>query len=241
MDNTNKNNEKILTIFHKKCEELGLWYSLSNLSLLKMHTNIKLDDDNVVEVMMKVEDYNQFLKANYDNLIDNLTRNDYYYTSPFFFVKELSSIIKINLIISANIKKTEKIYTWNNLLRQKIGYYKSLKGTKNFIVFLKKLWFNFCNLFYSYLTWCEISSHIYNNENFQGYFLIDSFRPNINLNWIPSLTMNRISIQYGNITTFYLEEWEILLIKRYGIDWKENPILEKKINFNFILDDFIKH
>ena len=53
--------------------------------------------------------------------------------------------------------------------------------------------------------------------------------------------MNRISIQYGNITTFYLEEWEILLIKRYGIDWKENPILEKKINFNFILDDFIKH
>ena len=241
MNNTNENNEKILAIFHNKCEELGLWYSLSNLSLLKTKSDAVKNDNNIVEVMMKIEDYNQFLKVNHDHLIDNLTRNDYYYTSPFFFIKDLSSIIKINLIIRANVKKTEKIYTRKNLLRQKIGYYKSIKKAKNFISFWNKLWFGFFNLFYSYLTWYEISSNIYDNENFQGYFVVDSFQLNVNLNWIPSLTMKRIPVQYGNITTYLPEEWEVLLIKRYGADWKENPILERKMKFNFIFDDFIKH
>lgn len=241
MNNTNENNEKILTIFHNKCEELGLWYSLSNLSLLKTKSDAIKNDNNIVEIMMKIEDYNQFLKVHYNNLIDNLTRNDYYYTSPFFFTEDLSSIIKINLLIRANVKKTEKFYTRKNLLRQKIGYYKSIKKANNFISFCNKLWFSFCNLFYSYLTWYEISSNIYDNENFQGYFIVDSFQLNVNLNWIPSLTMKRIAIQYGNITTYIPEEWEILLIKRYGADWKEGPVLERKIKFNFIFDDFIKH
>ena len=53
--------------------------------------------------------------------------------------------------------------------------------------------------------------------------------------------MKRIPVQYGNITTYLPEEWEVLLIKRYGADWKENPILERKMKFNFIFDDFIKH
>lgn len=239
MNNLDQDNEKILAIFHQKCEELKLWYSLINLSLLKTKTDIILNNTNVIEVMMTIEDYNKFVKVNFDNLIDNLTRNDYYYTSPFFVVNNLNSIIKINLIIKANIKKTEKIYTHKNLLRQKISYYKSIKKTKNFISFWNKLWFKFCNLFYSPLTWYEVSSNIYDNENYQGYFMVDSFQSNINLNWIPSLTMKRVSIDYGNIKTFLPEEWEILLIKRYGIDWKDDPILERPIHFNFILEEFV--
>ena len=86
-----------------------------------------------------------------------------------------------------------------------------------------------------------LNTKIYDNENFQGYFVVDSFQLNVNLNWIPSLTMKRIPVQYGNITTYLPEEWEVLLIKRYGADWKENPILERKMKFNFIFDDYIKH
>ena len=72
MNSANENDEKILAIFHNKCEELGLWYSLSNLSLLKTKSDAVKNDNNIVEVMMKIEDYNQFLKVNHDHLIDNL-------------------------------------------------------------------------------------------------------------------------------------------------------------------------
>ena len=75
MNNTNENNEKIWAIFHNKCEELGLWYSLSNLSLLKTKSDAVKNDNNIVEVMMKIEDYNQ-----------KLFQKFFYYLLKFFFV-----------------------------------------------------------------------------------------------------------------------------------------------------------
>ncbi len=242
MKNESQSNYEILHIFHKKCKELNLWYTLANKSLLQFKTSaIKFNNPKIIEIMMTIEDYSKFLKNNYDNLIDNLTLNNYYYTSPFFFQPNMDSIIKINLLIKANIKETESIYSRINLIKQKIGYYKSIKNIKTIGLFFKKNWYKFLNIFWGYLTWYEISSNIYDNENFHGYFVVDSFKPNINLNWIPSLTMKREKIVYENIPSYIPQEWDLILSKKYGIDWQNNPIVEKSINFDFIFDEFIKH
>ncbi|MBD5423212.1 MAG: hypothetical protein HDR43_01825 [Mycoplasma sp.] len=241
MNNLEKNNYNILRSFNEKCEKLNIWYSLSNSSLLNYKTNNDfLGNNEIIEIMMPVEDYNKFLHHNYENIIDNLTKNNYFYTNPFYFENDSSIIIKINLLIKSSIKKTEKCYSIKNLIRQKISYFRSKKSISNFFEFIKKSWYEFWNIFYSPLTWHEISSNIY-DEDFNGYFLVDSFSQNINRNWIPSLTKRTEKVEWNGINTYILKEWDIYLCKKYGNDWRTNPILKRDIDFKFIYSDFIMH
>lgn len=243
MDKNKVNNIEILNNFHEKCTSLKIWYSLSNLSLLSYQTENKFtsNNPNVIEVMMDIDSYNKFFRENQKNIIDNLSRNDYFYSNPIYFEANCEVIIKINLLIQANIKKTEKFYSIKNLIRQNIGYYRSKGYFSSFKDFLLKLTFNFFDLFYSPLLWHEISSHIYEKNNFQGYFIVDSFRPNINQNWIPSITGQVIEVEWNNTTTYVLKEWEMYLTKKYSYDWKNNPNLSKEKDFSFIFDNYIKH
>lgn len=181
MDKNKVNNIEILNNFHEKCTSLKIWYSLSNLSLLSYQTENKFtsNNPNVIEVMMDIDSYNKFFRENQKNIIDNLSRNDYFYSNPIYFEANCEVIIKINLLIQANIKKTEKFYSIKNLIRQNIGYYRSKGYFSSFKDFLLKLTFNFFDLFYSPLLWHEISSHIYEKNNFQGYFIVDSDRKSV--------------------------------------------------------------
>ena len=215
----------ILQNFENKCNEIKVWYSLSGTSLLEAKSEREYNQ-NVIEVMMLAEHYNRFVSAFSTNIIDSLTSDSYFYSLPFYFEPGNNIVIKINLLVKASIKKAEKTYSLINLIRQRVGYYKSIKSASSFKQSFWKSFYSVVGLFISPLTWQEISSSMFVEEQ-NGYFLIDSFKPNINKNWIPSLTFKRNDAIWKNQKTKVLKEWELVLIKRYGRDWAKSPELEK--------------
>ncbi len=236
---------KILQEFHKTCEENNIWYSISGQTLLKIKNNDfdQQKNSNFFEVMMDVESYKKLFEIKNKNIIDTHSRSDYFFTNPFYFIEGSNEVIKINIIVEANVRKTERIYSLKNLLRQRVGYYKSLKiinaNFENNDWFKKNL-YRFISLFLSPISWQEICLKIY-DKKFNGYFHIDSLKPNVNKNWIPSLTKQRKKINWNGVDLFIVDEWESLLIKWFGNDWNANPEIDNKgFNFNLTLEE-IKH
>lgn len=235
-----QNNLSILNSFNEKCNKNNIWYSLSGLSLLDYQSKKNYSQKNIIEIFMTVDSYKKLLFFFHDNIIDSITKNNYFFTNPFYFEKELNEVIKINLLIKANIKKTEKYYSIKNLIRQKIGFYKSSnKELKGFLNSIKRTFYSFLNLFWSPLTWQEVCSNIYDDE-YRGYFIIDSFSDNINKNWIPSITMEREQINWNDSYTYIFKEWNVFLNKRYGFDWQKKPIISNK-KFDYFWINKIKH
>lgn len=234
---TNESKNNILDSFDEKCRELDIWYSLGGMDLLKLKSeNIIEKNENIIEIMMFVEHYNKFVNAFPLNIIDTLTMSNYFYLCPFYFDGKSDKVIKINLLARASVEKTENFYSIKNILRQKIGYYKSVKKIKNRKELFKKVLYKFLGLMLSPLTWQEVSSSIF-IEKQNGFFVIDDFRPNINQNWIPSITFKRSEVEYLGQKTKILKEWELLLTKKYGKEWKTTPIFSNKnIDFDFIYD-----
>ena len=223
----------ILDSFHEKCESNGLWYSLSGISLLNSKSKKKYSQNNLIEVMMPLEDYYKFNNLYKNNIYDSLIDNNYFFMCPFYFEEDNEVKIKINILIPADTKKTEKFYTRKNYLRQQIGYYKSLKNFPNFSFKFKRIFYKTLGLFMSPLTWQEISSNIF-SEKYNGYFIVNSFKPNINENWLPSLTIKREEIKWFETKTKILKEWNVFLIKKYGFDWENKPdFVKESIYFNW--------
>lgn len=237
--NTSKEikDNNILDSFDEKCKELDIWYSLGGMDLLSLKSENNVEkSENVIEIMMLVEHYNKLVNAFPLNIIDTLTMSNYFYLCPFYFDKKSSKIIKINLLARASIKKAENFYSIKNIIRQKIGYYKSIEKPKNNKDLSKKLFYKFLGIMMSPLTWQEVSSSIF-IEKQNGFFVIDDFRPNINQNWIPSITFKRSDVEYLGQKTKILKEWELFLTKKYGKEWKTTPIItNKNMNFDFIYD-----
>lgn len=236
MYNKNKistNNIEILIFFDNLCQKNKIWYSLSNTTLLESQIGKAIQENEIINVMMTVKSYKKLLKIANDNIVDSSKSSDYFLLNPFFISKEINGIIKINILVKSSIKKAEKNYTIKNLIRQKVGYYKNLKGNINFKNKIKKIFYKVIGLFFSPLTWIEVCSKIY-DENYEGYFLIESFKPNINQNWLHSLTMETKRIKWNNVETQIIIESDIYLKKNYGLNWKKKNIVEKSIDFSYL-------
>lgn len=220
---TEKSFITILKSFDQKCRKNKIWYSLSNLTLLSAKTNKTYGSSKIVEVMMDSESYNKFSNLYNKNILDSTTRSDFYFSNPFYFENDFNCLIKINLIIKGNIKKTEKFYSIKNWQRQGIGFFKTIKNKKlNWKHIIQKAYFKFLNLFWSPLLHTEIDSKIY-DEKYNGFFVINSFSKDINKNWIPTLTMKLDEIEWHGINFLIVEENELILSKQYGLDWKTIP------------------
>lgn len=89
--------------------------------------------------------------------------------------------------------------------------------------------------FYSNLTWYEIYSNIF-DKKYNGYFIVDDFRLNINQNWIPSITKKTIELNFLGLKCMVFSEYNVFLNRRYGIGWKEGKIkkLPKALSFHWV-------
>lgn len=226
--------QTLLKSFVDKCKKEKIWYSLSNNSLLNAKSNKHFAGSNVVEIMMTTNSFKKLMKFYLSNIIDPSTKSDFYFTSPFYIEKGINAAIKINILIEANVKKAEKFYSYKNLLRQQIGFYKTKTSSNQ----LRKVFFKFMGYFFSPLTWQEISSNIY-DDKYEGFFLVDNFSFNINKNWIHALNKKRETIKWLDIDVDIIKESEVFLIKKYGFEWKTNPKIPKFIVYFDLVKKYI--
>ncbi len=232
----NKNGEivsnlvNILKSFLLKCKEHKIWYSVGGESLLNLKNNELKTDQKYIEIFMLNDDFDRFQNLFPNNILSSHISSDYLFTSPIYFENKEESFIKISLLVRASIKKTEKFYTLKNITRQKISFYESFQNASSFLDKTKKKYYKFLTLFYSPLSYEEIISNVYDKENYQGFFIIDSLKPNINKNWIPALSFKLTKENWNNLELNIMNEWEVFLIKRYGNDWNKNPVEYKKLD-----------
>lgn len=227
-------NIEILKNFHNKCEENKIWYSLCGFSLLDCKLNKNEIMDNTIEIFMTEDSYKIFKNMFNENIFDSSINNSYFYLCPIYFEKNSNIVIKINLLVKAGIKKTEKYYSIRNMWREKIGFYKSIKGKTNFFTIC---WYKFLNIFCSPLIWQEVASKIYDEKN-GGFFLIDSFIPNINENWIQSISFNVEKCKWLDVEVNVFEEYDNYLKKRFSINWEKEAFNKKKrLNASLLLND----
>lgn len=221
-----------LNSFVSKCSENQIWFSLANKTLLSALTNVDyFDHDDYLEVFMTFAAL-QTLQEKYNEFLVSPNNNSHYAYSAVFFVEPQSPIvIKIILVVPAGIKKTEQFYKRKNRRRQAIGYWSSNQWTKNF---WKHLYYQLWSIFQAALVWEEVYAKIY-AEKYQGFFIIDDLRLNINQNWIPNLTFKTKKIPFFKIECPVIEEAEVFLTKRYGWNWQEQvEFKEKPIAFNWV-------
>lgn len=238
--NSNQNDKNlIIKEFDKKCKENNIWYSLVNISLLEAMSNTILTNNNFVEVMMSIESFSKMKKKFEKNILDISINSDFCFFIPIYFDPKFKSIIKISILVPANINKTQKVYSIKNLIRQKISFFNFLKfNNLNFEMKLKKIFYKFLNLFLSPINWIEIYSNIY-DENYDGYFLIDSFNKNINKKWLHTLTKNLLNVNWISNDVLVIEENDIFLKKNYGLNWNKTPKLYKDYNYELIKNQII--
>ncbi len=237
---SNNINIEALKYFANICDKYDIWYTVIGNTLLNIKSEKKFTSNNIIEVGMSIDSFRKLINYASSFILDSSVRNDFFYSNPFFVDKEQNHYVKIIIFTESKIEKIQKFYSIKNLLRQKIGLYKTnYKYVKGFNNYFKKTFFSFLNLFWSPLIWQEICSNVY-DEKFNGYFLIDSFKPNINKNWLPSISFDREEVVIDkNVKIYIFKEWETFLSKRYGLDWKTNPILEKETNYIWLNN--IKH
>lgn len=232
--------KNILFSFVKKCKENNIWFSLSNKTLLSSLTEINyFNQDDYLEVFMLLNDFEKLKTLFPNNIIDPKDKDNFYALNPFF-VDEISNVvIKINILVPASIKKTEKFYSFRNKRRQQIGYWASFKSKS---YWYKKIYYSLWRMIDSNLSWFEIYTNIY-NEKYNGYFIVDNFSLNINQNWIPSLTKEVENINFLDIECPILKEYEVFLNRRYGLMWKEkiSKKNQTKIEYKWIKETYFKN
>lgn len=227
------NYHQILLSFSNKCKENSIWYSLGGKSLLSAMTSINyFNQDDYLEVFMSLDSFKKLQALFPKNVVDSNSKNRYYFLTPFFVEPNCPIVIKINILVPAGIKKSEKFYTIKNLIRQQIGFWSSYNEEK---YWFKKLMYKFLSLFFSNLTWYEVYATMY-DEKYNGYFVVDSFAKNINQHWIPSVTFRTKNISFVNIECPIIEESEIYLNKRFGFKWKDEfNANDKSLDFNWVV------
>lgn len=222
----------ILNSFLNKCYENQIWFSLAGKTLLSAITNKNYyKSDHYLEVFMTFESFDQLKNKYNENIIDSTNTLDYFYLNPIYVEKDINKLIKINILIPASIKKTEKFYSLKNSKRQKIGYWKYRNYDRGF---LKKFWYNkIMSKFLSPLLWEEIYANIY-SDKFEGYFVVDEFQSNINNHWIPSITFKMQNVNFLSINCPILKESKLYLQKKFGLNW-QNFAENKPNKFNFLV------
>lgn len=234
--NNNLQHQNILKSFTKKCLDEKIWFALAGKTLLSSLTNEKYHlNDDYLEVFMTFESFELFRQKFPENIIDSTNVFNYQYLNPFYIEPSENILIKINIIVPASIKKSEKFFSLKNKKRQWIGYWVFNKHSKKFF---SKVYYKFLSLFYTPLLWQEVYSNIY-KEKYEGFFVIDNFDLNINTNWIPSITFDMKSINFLEIECPIIKESELYLIKRFGFDWNSDfKLKEKTKSFNWIIKQY---
>ena len=223
--------QRTLNSFNEKCKENQLWFSLANKSLLSALTqNNYFETDDFIEVFMTEKSFIE-LQSKYKDFVISPNNNvNFWYTNPFFIEPSSPIVIKIIIIVPADIKKTQKFYNLKNAQRQLIGYHLSNETNKNFWF---KTFYSFLANIWSALVWEEIYANIY-TEKYQGFFTIDDLFLYVNQNWIPNLTFRMKEVDFLSLTCPIIDEAEIFLTKRYGWDWdKKKEFKFKSFNFNW--------
>ena len=224
--------QKTLESFIQKCKEKQIWFSLINKSLLSAMSQIDyfLEDD-YLEVLMTYQSFEK-LQSHYKDFVVSPNNNiNFWYSNPFFVEPKSQIVIKINIVVPANIKKAQRFYNPKNRLRQKIGYWNSNEQTNRIVT---RKFFNFLGRICSALVWEEVYTKIY-HDRYQGFFIIDDFRLNINQNWLANLTFRMENVEFLGLTCPIIEEAKTFLVKHYGWNWNEKMELKTKtISFGWI-------
>jgi hypothetical protein len=103
--------KKVLTHFVSACEQNNLWYSLANNTLLGAMTNTDyFANIGILEVFVTNETF-MSLKDKYpDNIIDFTSSDNFFLSTPFFFIPNVHKFIKIILLVPTSVDKVNKVY-----------------------------------------------------------------------------------------------------------------------------------
>ena len=224
--------QSTLRSFRQKCYDNQIWFSLANKALLSALTRQNyFQSDDHLEVFMTLEGFTTLQSRHYEHIVAPSTNANFWYSSPFYIDPYSPIVIKINIIVPANIKKTERFYSRKNQMRQTIGYWNSNEWSKSW---LKRWYYNLWGFWWAALVWEEAYTSIY-SEKFQGFFIIDNFGLNVNQNWIPNLTFQTRNIEFLQLECPIIQEAETFLIKRYGWKWQDKLFLKgKSLPFNWV-------
>ncbi len=223
---------KTLKSFTIICNENKLWYSLANDTLLSAKTNINyFENSDILEVFITNETYVFLSKKFKSNLVDFTNSNNFYLPTPFFYTKDNSQFIKLIIIIPTNITNVKKLYknkiknNYSNLLTFKKGYNIYTKT----IFFILKI-FSFCLV---PLDNKQAFNLLY-DENFRGFFAINSLNEKPIMNWFPNLSFQVVEIPFLGLKTNIIKECDKFLLIRYGEKWNDG-INISRLHFDYQL------
>ena len=228
---------QILESFDSKCRKHNIWYSLAGKLVLSLEKNNKLYlEENILEVFMSANSFNQFKSFFAQNVVDSTTQNNYFFSNPIYWEQDVSVMIKINIIVPAKAEKAERFYSLRNLRRQINGYWLSQGNQKAFKNKFLATYALLTSFIWPPLTWKEIYSNINDEKKYNGYFIIEDMRGNINTHWIPALSFDLSEIEFAGRSFFVIKEYKTYLQKKFMLKNGKEIKPYKNLNFTWILN-----
>lgn len=229
-----KKNE-ILKKFVDICNELNIWYSMDEKSLLLLFSNKDfINNLDCHSVMMTLDGY-ETLKANYsNNVLDNINNSEYR-ALQCKFVENNSDIysdqpfININLLIPTKIDKLRKVINFKNRYLSSLNNILSYKDT-NILGIKTKLFFNkLLKRHFSPLTFKSLYNEIY-DEHFEGYIVTKNIiNKTLYSKWIPNLSFKTLEKDLNDLPLKIIYEYETYLKNMYGENYPSYIVKESNI------------
>ncbi len=185
----------------------------------------------ILEVFVTNETF-MSLKDKYpDNIIDFTSSDNFFLSTPFFFIPNVHKFIKIILLVPTSVDKVNKVYNWKNKVKYNYSNFLTFKKGYNIST---KLIFSTLKVFSIF--WCPIEQNkLYDSlyhEDYRGFVAINSLNESSYQNWFPNLTFEMEDVVFLDIKTKVIKEYDKFLIARYDKSW-QNGVEIKHAHFDY--------
>ncbi len=228
----NNNYKEVFAKFLSICDDNNLWYSLANNTLLSAKTNNNyFENIDIMEVFVTNETF-IFLKSNYkNNLIDFTCSDNFYLSTPFFYIKNNNKFIKIIIIVPTTIKQVDKFYKLKNKIKFNYSNLLTFKKGYNLSTQFSFFWLKMFSCFFVPMEQNNFYDSLYSDKH-TGFLGINSLNEQSAKNWFPNLTFKVEKVLFLDLNVKIIKEYDSFLSTRYGEDWR-NGIAIKPLHFNY--------